>query len=353
MTAESADHVAPALGLSEAGAAELAEKVRFMSNALSYPHPPDQVTAKETHMSWVFLAGDKVFKLKKPVRYPYLDFTSLAARERYCREEVRLNARLAPGIYRRVVAMTRSLSGALALGGKGETVDWLVEMNRLPEECILEARLKEGSVGEDDVERLARTLADFYLSAEHPAVDPDMPFKHFLTEMAENRAVLLRTDLLSDRDGLSALLDRVEAALRGVQERLRERARSGHIVDGHGDLRPEHICLGEPVVIFDCLEFSRDLRLLDPFDEMTFLGMECARLEAAWFGPALIARVAALMGERVPDDLIPVYTALHAVLRARLSLAHLLDPVPREPRKWVPLAKQYLALAEHALVTKG
>src|SRR5690606_7899537 len=99
----------------------------------------------------------------------------------------------------------------------------------------------------------------------------------------------------------------------------------GSIVDGHGDLRPEHVCLTDPIVIFDCLEFNRDLRLVDPYDEMAFLGMECAHLNAPWVGAALIGRASRIMGNTVPRDLLGVYTALHAVLRARLSLAHLLD----------------------------
>lgn len=331
------------------GTSALEDKIHFLSKPSSYPHGPGQILSKETHMSWIFIAGDRVFKLKKPVHYPYLDFTALEARERYCREESRLNRRLAPGVYRGVLPLIRSTSGALTLAGEGEVVDWLVEMRRLPAECMLDARLKEGSVSEGDVNRLAQVLANFYLSTERPSIDPDMPFQHFTGELAEDRAVLLRSDLLPDQSEMPALLDRVEAALQKVRGHLWERAQSGHIVDGHGDLRPEHVCLTNPIVIFDCLEFSRELRLVDPFDELTFLGMECARLGADWFGRILILRVAELIGEDIPNDLIAVYTALHALLRARLSLAHLLDPLPREPRKWVPLTKQYLDLAEHAL----
>jgi len=302
-------------------------------------------------MSWVFLAGERVFKLKKPVRYPYLDFSTLEARERYCREETRLNRRLAPGIYQGVVPLTCSSTGVMALGGEGEIVDWLVEMQRLPADCMLDVRLKEGRVGQEEVGRLAQVLANFYRHAEHPSVDPDMLFRHFTQEIAENRTVLLRPDLWPDVSKASALLDQLDAALGKIRPRLRERSQSGCIVDGHGDLRPEHICLANPIVIFDCLEFNRDLRLVDPYDELAFLAMECAHLNAAWFGRALIERVAELMGDTIPHDLLGTYTALHAVLRARLSLAHLLDPSPREPQKWGPQARQYLDLAERALVS--
>jgi len=130
---------------------------------------------------------------------------------------------------------------------------------------------------------------------------------------------------------------------------LEERVRLGHIVDGHGDLRPEHICFADPIAIFDCLEFSSELRQVDPFDELAYLGMESAQLRAPALGPRIIAEVADRLGESSPHQLVSLYTAWRAVLRARLAVAHLLDPVPRRPERWEPLASRYLHLAEQAL----
>jgi aminoglycoside phosphotransferase family enzyme len=124
-------------------------------------------------------------------------------------------------------------------------------------------------------------------------------------------------------------------------------------VDGHGDLRPEHICFADPIAIFDCLEFNSELRQVDPFDELAYLGMECALLGAPLLGPKIIARVAARLGESSPDKLVPLYTAWRSVLRARLAVAHLLDAVPRCPEKWEPLASGYLNLADRALAEMG
>ena len=349
MTLRPTSDVPHAPSLADEAASALADKVRCLSRPDFFPHRPHAVTPRETHMSWVFMAGDRVFKLKKPVRYPFLDFSTLAAREHFCREEVRLNRRLAPDVYRGVVALTRDPSGELRLGGAGEVVDWLVEMKRLPTGCMLDTRLKEGSLGESDIQRLAEVLAEFYRTAEHPPVDPGAFFLRFVEELEADRVVLTRSDLPMDRARVEAVLARIGTALADVRGHIEERARSGHIVDGHGDLRPEHVCMTEPIVVFDCLEFSRELRLVDPFDDMAFLGMECACLGAPWLGPALASRVAKRLGVEVPHDLLPAYTALHAALRARLSLAHLLDPVPREPAKWAPLARHYLDLAEKAL----
>jgi aminoglycoside phosphotransferase family enzyme len=327
----------------------LADKVSFLSSARSYAHAPAQVIAKETHMSWVFLAGDTVFKLKKPVRYPYLDFSTLEAREKFCREEVRLNRRLAPGVYRRVIPLRRACNGELTLESVGKVVDWLIEMRRLPADRMLDVRLRANLVERTDAERLAGVLAVFYTQADHPRIDSGICFRRFQSEMLEDREVLASLIPASDRPRVEALLDRVDAALQMARQMLEERARSGHIVEGHGDLRPEHICMTDPIVVFDCLEFNYELRLLDPLDELASVGMECDFLGAAWFGAMLIRDVEALLGEALSEDMLRLYTALHAVLRARLSLAHLLDPVPREPAKWRPQARRYLELAERAL----
>ncbi|MGO4706855.1 hypothetical protein AB4072_13885 [Microvirga sp. 2MCAF38] len=330
-------------------AVPLEDKVRFLSNPSAYPDAPDVVTVKETHMSWVFMAKDRVFKLKKPVHYPYLDFSTLGARELYCREEVRLNRRLAEGVYLGVAPLLLSPAGDLTLDGPGQIVDWLVVMRRLPSERMLDVMLRRGSLSGSESLRLADVLSTFYRQAEHPPVVHDVPVDRFTNEMTTNRLVLTRQDLFSDQSAVKILLSRLDAALTRVRPSLIERARAGHIVEGHGDLRPEHICLTDPIVIFDCLEFDRELRLVDPFDEMASLSMECAYLGDPHFGAELIEHVARLSGETIPHDLIPLYVALHATLRARLSLAHLLDAAPREPTKWIPQTRRYLALASQAL----
>ena len=132
--------------------------------------------------------------------------------------------------------------------------------------------------------------------------------------------------------------------LRNESGLLLSRLTAGRIVEGHGDLRPEHIYLGDPPAAIDCLEFSRRLRLLDPFEELAFLGMECAVLGAAWVGALLVARCAARLSDPIPDRVVAFYAAFRAAMRARQALTHLLDPTPREPAKWQPLARRYILI---------
>ncbi len=311
-----------------------------------------QVEAIETHMSWVFLVGDRVLKLKKAVRYPFLDFSTLAAREACCREELRLNQRLAPGVYRGLVALLRS-GGRFALVPESELVDhgavceWLVWMNRLPRGRMLDQLIAGQQVQTSEVDALAGVLAGFYRDTARPAPDPAGFIERLGREQALNRTMLLhpRFALESAPD----VLDRMDQALLHHRAALCRRAADGRIVDGHGDLRPEHVCLLKPPMVIDCLEFNAALRQVDPFDELAFLAMECAMAGAAWIGPRLLAGCARALADTPPAAVWQVYTAGRALLRARLALAHLLDDRPRTPERWAPQARRYLAQAAAAL----
>jgi aminoglycoside phosphotransferase family enzyme len=149
--------------------------------------------------------------------------------------------------------------------------------------------------------------------------------------------------------GAKPALDALDAALSQHAPLLRDRAAGGHVVEGHGDLRPEHVCLLQPPVVIDALEFNPSLRQVDPCDELGFLGLECEMAGAAWIGPRLMAACAAALGDAPPAALPQLYTAYRAQLRARLALAHLLEPQPRTPYKWAPLAQRYLQRSMLAL----
>jgi aminoglycoside phosphotransferase family enzyme len=314
--------------------------------------PIESVETIETHMSWLFVAGDQVLKLKKPVRYPFLDFSTPAAREASCREELRLNSRLAPGIYRGVMALqwrdgVLRLVAEAAVDPCAATIDWLVWMRRLPRERMLDWQIAQASVAEADIDALAGVLAAFYRGATVVEIDPGDYIARLCREQATNRALLLQPGL--QPNSVASTLDRFDAALERHAGTLHARATRGRIVDGHGDLRPEHVCLQQPPVVIDCLEFNAALRQVDPFDELAFLALECELAGAAWIGPRLIDACSHALGERPEAPLLPLYTAYRALLRARLALAHLLEPQPRAPERWQPMARRYLASARSAL----
>ena len=326
---------------------ELTEKVEFLGTAAHYPNAPSHVIARETHMSWVFLAGDYVFKLKKPVKNRLLDFSTLEAREFNCREEVRLNSRLSPHAYLDVVALTRLSDGQLSFASGGRIVDWLVKMRRLPSELMLDVLLPRHLARAPLIEALASLLASFYRRAERPTLSSAVHFAQLRHEQQLNREIITLHGFKIDTGRANRMLDEFDDMLGCCRPLLDERLRNGFIVEGHGDLRPEHICFTDPITIFDCLEFNRQLRLIDAFDELAFLEVECALLGAKWLGPTLMEKIKVLQADWPAEGLLRLYRVYRSILRARLCLAHLLECRPRQLSKWEPLADRYLELAEY------
>ncbi len=340
-------------GSSAEGAQEaqvsLAAKVRFMSDGSAYGETGKTVDVVETHMSFVFLVGDRVYKFKKPVELPFLNLATLASRKANCLAESTLNRRLAPDVYLGVTPLTRLPGGGLKIGGEGEAVEWLVVMRRLPEDLMLDHLLASGPLEDGKTERLAARLAVFFRGATRGEIAGAAYFERLRSEQADNRAILTRRRFAVDHGRVPIVLDRMDAALSSARALLESRAEARHLVDGHGDLRPEHICFNDGIDIFDCLEFSAGLRLADPVEEIAYLGLECELLGAPSLGPDLFARIMRDMGEAPPFRLFHLHYARKGLLRMRLSLAHLLDPAPRQPAKWEPLAARYMALAERGL----
>ena len=325
---------------------DLSEKIRFLGSPQAYPHRPQQVSVIETHTSVVFLAGELVYKLKKPVRFPFLDFTTLAARERDCETELRLNRRLAGDVYRRLLALRRSSTGQLTFDSGGEVVEWLIEMQRLPASEMLDNRLAEGRVGTDDVVRVGETLGRFYAAAEPQIRDGGAYLRHLEEESAVNRQLLMHTECSVRSERTQSILDRVARLMQHWSPVILERIADGRIVEGHGDLRPEHVCLLDHPKIIDCLEFDRNMRLLDPYDEVNYLGLECEKVGAGWIRPLLLATLEEVLGGKPDPRLIATYGAFRGVLRARICVAHMLDPEPMTPERWPSEARAYLSLAE-------
>lgn len=328
----------------EPGGPTLAAKVAFLSGPAAYPEPVGEVVCQETHMSWVFLAGDKVYKLKKPVRFPYLDFSTLDRREAACREELRLNRRLAPDVYLGVVRLTANDKG-LSIGGRGAAIDWLVVMRRLESRWALDRAIEENRVKTSQLDRVMATLGQFYRHARRPFASPAAQLAEWHRNIARDCSVLLdqRFDLPS------GLVRNIARSQRRFLERrpgvLAQRAIERRIVDGHGDLRPEHIWLTDGIKIIDCLEFNVQLRTVDPFDEIAYLSLECERLGAAWIGDYVKRGVSRALHDDPGPELFLFYRCHRAALRARLAVAHLLEPNPRTPEKWPQRARAYLEIA--------
>jgi aminoglycoside phosphotransferase family enzyme len=324
----------------------LADKVAFLAQPRHYPEATRAVETLETHMSWVFFTDAFVYKLKKPARYDYLDFSTPEARRLDCEAEVRLNRRLAGAVYLGVVSLDVDAQGKLSLGGGGQPADWLVKMRRLPAESMLDSLVLRRNVSADAIRVLARKLAGFYAALAPEPLDAAAYRARLAAQIAESRRELCRREFGLPADRVARLAAAQSAFLQRHAALLDARVAARRIVEGHGDMRPEHVCLLPDPVIIDCPEFRRDFRVLDPLDELGYLALECERLGMPEVGPWLLQGYAEASGDRWPEPLLHFYQSCRAALRAKLAIWHLRDDGRHPPAKWIRAALDYLALAE-------
>jgi aminoglycoside phosphotransferase family enzyme/predicted kinase len=309
-----------------------ARLVAAMCDPGFYPHAPSEVELRETRISWVFLAGERVYKVKKPVVLPFLDYVSLERREAMCQEELRLNRRLAPDAYLGVRAIRRSGSAlALDAADGGEIVEWAVEMRRLPEERTAARLLREGRLESGHLRALARRLAEFHRRAV--PVPPAEAGPAAVGEMVrENLRELTRlAGEVVDRSRLRAAARFATAWLDANEARHAERSRRGRFREGHGDLRLEHVVFEDGIVVFDCVEFDPALRRIDVAADLAFLVMELHEAGAADLAGELVSAYREAGGDPGRNGLLSFYAAYRALVRAKLHYLEARELPERSP----------------------
>ena len=241
----------------------------------AYPHRPQQVDIVQTQISVVFLAGDYVYKVKKPVAFDFLDFTTLDRRLFFCEQEVKLNCRLCADTYLGVVPIVGE-GQTLNVEGNGEPVEYAVKMRRLPQDRMMDTLLRANGVTVDMVERLAEKLALFH---RHEQVNEQLAALGGLdvltSDMIENYA---EAEPYIGRTITPGQYERIRAFSHGFLEQhaplFDKRVADGRIRDCHGDLRAAHVCFIERLCIFDCIEFNDRFRYVDVANEIAFLAMD-------------------------------------------------------------------------------
>jgi aminoglycoside phosphotransferase family enzyme/predicted kinase len=234
---------------------------------------------KQTHVSFVVLREHDVLKLKKPVRFDFIDLRSLEARRAACENEVLLNSRLCPDLYLGVVPVTRT-AGGVELGGSGEVIDYAVHMKRLSDEGMLDRMLEENRAGISTVGQIAGRLARFHERAiTNEEVTATGGYRRLLANWEDNFAAVASVDPdVLPPASLRAIRDFVTEQTKRLEARLLAREREGRIRDGHGDLRADAIWVNpensEDICIFDCLEFDVRYRYSDTGLDTAFLAMD-------------------------------------------------------------------------------
>ncbi|MGV3484171.1 MAG: AAA family ATPase [Planctomycetaceae bacterium] len=298
----------------------------------------------ETHISHLFLAGAYVYKLKKSVEFGFLDYSTLDKRRTACEAEIQINRRLAPDVYLGVVAIGRDAQGQWKIGPDVQAEDWLVWMKRLPAELCLSERIQPSAqANPHDVMLVANLLSEFYRSLSPVYVDDYCD--RFLNRVIDNR-----DELQSPQHHLPhALVSSVTAAqlqfLFLNRDSVQRRVSQGHVVEGHGDLRAEHIYMTDPPVVIDGVEFSFDLRTVDTADELCFFEMSCDLLGARDFGLQVTTQVLQSLGDEPEESLLNFYRAYRACVRAKVAALRSDQAAAPDVARGEPAAIQHLKLA--------
>ncbi|MDO9515088.1 MAG: hypothetical protein Q7J01_03180 [Syntrophales bacterium] len=296
--------------------------VEVMSQPAFYPHKPDTVTVIQTHISFIFIAGDLVYKVKKAVDFGFLDFTTLEKRKYYCEQEVVLNRRFAPDVYIGVVEITEDREGNLRPGAEGAIVEHAVKMKKIPEEKMLYRLMEAGRVTEDDVVRVGRHLARVYgnIPSDEGAQQfgtPDVIATNVIENFDQTRKY--RGGPVSG-EAFDALESWSRSFMAGNIALFDMRIAQGHIKDCHGDLHLQHICIEDAAIsVFDCIEFNERFRFGDVASDVAFLSMDFDFNGESGLGDTFVGAYVDESGDASLRDVLKFYKVYRAMVRAKVT----------------------------------
>ena len=308
-------------------AADLPQYIQQLLKPAAYPHPAADVRLVQTHISYVLLAGDFVYKFKKPVDFGFLNFTTLDKRKHFSAQELLLNQRLSPSIYLAQVTVNKD-GDTLALNGSGEPVEYGIKMKRMPEERMMGNVIKRGELTNEMLDAIVAKLAPFYAQA-----DGSDAIKAFGTAKAVSVNVLENFEQTQSFIGCEALsqsqFDLISGYARdflGREPLFDQRIAAGKIRDCHGDLYSANICLADQVYIFDCIEFNERFRYCDVASDAAFLAMDLDFHDLRPQSEHFIDRLSAATGDETLRPMLNFYKCYRAYVRGKIGLFTAHDP---------------------------
>jgi len=328
---------------------ELPLLVQALLDPKIYPHAPQKVELMQTQMSFLFLTGDYVYKVKKPVNLGYLDYTTLEKRRFFCQQELKLNRRLCPDIYLEVVPIVQHHDKIL-LGGNGEVIEYTVKMRQLPPQRMMDVLLSNNQVSEGMVQQMAHKLADFHQHAETNAeISSYGSLSTILTNTEENFAQTKKYIGVSiSQEQYQSIKAYTDAFVEQNTRLFEKRVKEGKIKDCHGDLHTAHICFINGICIYDCIEFNDRFRYCDVASEIAFLAMDLDHHRH----PDLSQHFVDAYVESSQDEellkLLDFYKCYRAYVRGKVESFKLDDPLilGEEKAKALESAKRYFKLAK-------
>ncbi|TWI50891.1 hypothetical protein IQ22_03813 [Pseudomonas duriflava] len=338
--------------------------ITALQNPALYPHPVTAFAVIETHISWVILTGEYAYKIKKSVNFGFLDFTTLEAREHFCREEVRLNQRLTQDLYLDVLPIT-GCPEAPQLNGEGPVIEYAIRMREFPQSQLLSEIEQRGELKEWHIDALAEQIARFHQAA--PVVDdrndlgsPESVMAPVRQNFEQIRPLLDQPEDLAQLDQLEAWAEEHFARLRPLFER---RKAEGFIRECHGDIHLANVTqLDRDVVLFDCIEFNEPFRMTDVLADTAFLAMDLEDRHHRALAHRFVNAYIEQTGDYTGLHVLPFYKAYRAMVRAKINLfqyGQVSDPVRKAEilkryRNYTNLAERYCAIPYQVLaITHG
>lgn len=328
---------------------ELPAIIQALLDPKIYPHNPEKVKLIQTQMSFIFLTGDYVYKVKKPVDLGYLDYTTLEKRKFFCHQELRLNRRLSPDIYLEVVPIVQQTNKIL-LGGKGKIIEYAVKMRQLPSERMMDVLLDHNQISEEMIRQVAQKLVDFHQKAETNAeISQYGRLDSIFTNTNENFTQTEKYIGISIPSkqyyGIRTYTDTFAQRNSPLFEK---RIKDGRIRDCHGDLHSAHVCFIDSICIYDCIEFNDRFRYCDVASEIAFLAMDLDYHRHPDLSKHFIDAYVESSKDEELLKLLNFYKCYRAYVRGKVESFKLDDPLISEEEKVRALAaaQRYFELAE-------
>ncbi|MFN7991359.1 MAG: hypothetical protein U0R44_04350 [Candidatus Micrarchaeia archaeon] len=296
----------------------------------------------ETHVSWLLMDKEHVYKIKKPLRFSFLDFSTMELREFYCREEVRLNSRLSPDVYLGVVPIAEE-DGTLRIEGRGRAIDHAVKMVRLDQGRRMDLLLKEDNVGADEVRTIAGMVASFHERAEIARGGFGSPamIASQIGDLGNFREAIEKASGLGR--WVDSILLKSSAFMKRNDGLLRRRAGGGFVRDCHGDLHTANVFLTDPIRAIDCIEFNADFRCIDVASDIAFMAMDLEYAGRDDLSETFVGEYLSRTGDKDAEALLQFYKCYRANVRAKIAAIEWLQKPADEPRERID---RYVLLAE-------
>ncbi len=322
--------------------------IQYLLQESSYPHPAEGIQLLQTHISFVLLAGDFVYKWKKPVNFGFLDFSSLEKRKYFCEQELLLNRRLCPRIYLDLVSVNDE-GGHYCLNGSGKAIEYGIRMTRMPEEQMMGRVIAAGRLDQGHLDRIIAVLAPFYQQADGgEAISEFGRAEKVAVNVLEN---FTQTEPFIGQGALNRQpFDQMRAYATSFLDNeplFERRRRAGKIRDCHGDLYSANICLMEPVAIFDCIEFNERFRYTDVAADVAFLAMDLDFHGLYDLSSSFITHFVQATDDPELMEVLDFYKCYRAMVRGKINLFTASDPAvdPAASVHCREQAARYFALA--------